>query len=69
MHYATHIVVLAEMRNVVRFVLIEIVLFTILDVFPGNVNIVLAFVRTLHVIETEGMQEFMNNGPLVNASI
>lgn len=69
MHDATNVIVKSEIGNAIGAVHIEIVRQTFLNVIPGYTNKIFATVRTLHMIKTECMQELMDNGSLVNATV
>lgn len=68
-HNATDVVLIAKVRNVVGLVLVEVVRQTVLDVLPGDAHIVVACVRTLHVIKSKCVQELVHDGSLVDAAV
>lgn len=60
MHDTEQIIIDAEIGNNIRAILIEIVLLSILNIFPFYRNVVVTVRCRLHVIETQCVQKFMD---------
>jgi len=67
-HHTVEVVFGAKVSDAVSSVLREVVLGTGLNVFPHNSHELIAIVRRLHVMESQSVNEFMDNGVKTEAS-
>lgn len=68
-HYAARIVKFAKVANSCVRVCVEVALRSNLNILPCYANEIVALRSTMHVIKSQRMQEFVNNGTNSEAAI